>query len=102
MKKEYYVLESRKMKKMGKLVPNDTVHVIGVFSNPERVENWIKKFGKPYFTTDKQCKVGNKDDNTRFWAVLEGHSNSGEMVLYKFYNMDGNAINEGSLEYHGE
>lgn len=92
MKKEYYVLESRKMKKLGKLVPNNTVHVIGIFSNPERVENWIKKYGKIYFTTDKQRKVGDKDDATRFWAVLVGSSNSGEMILHKFYNMDGNVI----------
>ena len=92
MKKEYYVLESRKMKKSGKLVPNDTVHVIGIFSNPERVENWIKKYGKAYFATDKQRKIGDKEDNSRFWAVLVGCSNSGELILYKFYNMDGEVI----------
>jgi hypothetical protein len=102
MKKEYFVLESRKMKKLGKLIPNDTVHVIGIFSAPERVENWIKKYGKSYFSTDKQRKVGDKDDNTRFWACLVGNANSGEMILHHFYNMDGNTINEGSLEYQGE
>lgn len=102
MKKEWFVLECRKMKKVGKLIPNDTVDVIGIFSNPERVENWIKKYGKAYYNNDKQLKVGNKDESTRFWACLVGTSNSGEMVLHNFYNMDGNVINIGSLEYHGE
>ena len=102
MKKEYYVIESRKMKKIGKLIPNETAHVIGIFTNPVKAENWIKKNGRSYFTTDKQLKVDTKQDAARFWAVLVGHINTGELILHHFYNLDGNTIDVGSLEYHGE
>lgn len=95
MKKQYYVLECRKMKKTGKLIPNETTHIVGIYNNPEKAEVWITKNGVAYFLTDKQVKEGTSINPKRFFALLTGSINSNDLILHKFYDINGSEIKIG-------
>jgi len=92
MKKMYYILEARKMKSLGKTIPNSTEHIIGLFSTVEKAVAWMKKNGLDYFMTDKQFKEGTGCNPRQFYALLTGSINSDEIVLHQFYNMAGDQM----------
>lgn len=84
MKKKYYILESRVHKSKMNLIPNETGSVIGVFSKPCNAINWIKENGATFYD--------NRSRKNYFWALCTTQMNADNVILYHFYNNDGEVI----------
>lgn len=84
--KPYYILESRKplSKSQYAILPNKVFHTIGLFSKPEKAVSWIKNKGQNYFSK--------KSKKLYFWCLCECLINIPEMVLYNFYDKNGNIL----------
>lgn len=89
MSKRLYILEIRKIKTpTADKLPNKVDSVIGIFTKPKKAVKWIKK-NRDWFGDPEDKKI-QKKISKRFFALLEvKRLDSGESVLYSFYDFNG-------------